>query len=147
MLHSVWGGDEGGRPGTPQLEHFGDLSELGGSGPEKMGKSPEGGGEWGNLRPVCLGVHGVDLHGDKDTGAALTPQTCSSRGPHLPSITQSLRPRPWDHPDSFPPLTTHIQSSGKPHSLLALLASLLFLECKHDPPPRAFAPVSSSARN
>lgn len=47
MLHSVWGGDEGGRPGTPQLEHFGDLSELGGSGPEKMGKSPEGGGGMG----------------------------------------------------------------------------------------------------
>ena len=29
MLHGVWGSDEEGRPGTPQLEHFGDLSELG----------------------------------------------------------------------------------------------------------------------
>lgn len=49
------------------------------------------------LRLVSLGVHGVDLHSGKGTGAEPSfphRQTCSSySGPHLPSITWLLRPQ------------------------------------------------------
>lgn len=61
MLHGIWGGDEEGRPGTPQLEHFGDLLELG-VGLRRWGGVQKG-GNGGTLRPVCLGLHGVDPAG------------------------------------------------------------------------------------
>lgn len=59
-----------------------------------MGRSPEGGGEWGNLRPVCLGVHAVDLHGDKDTGAALTPKPVLPEVPTSPASLSRSGPDP-----------------------------------------------------
>ena len=107
-----------------------------------MGRSPEGGwrGNGGTLRPVCLGVHGVDLQGDKDTGAALTPKpvpavvptspaslSCSGPDPESESVRIILTPFFISQPTSNP--------VANPHSLLALLASLLFLECKHDSTP------------
>lgn len=78
---------------------------------------------------------GWTLQGDKDLGAALTPR------PVPPAVPTSQHLSVAQAPDPGIILTPFFLSQPTsnpvaiPHSLLALLASLLFLECKRDSTP------------
>ena len=93
-----------------------------------MGRNTEGGwrGNGGTLRPVCLGVHGMDLQGDKDRGAALTPKPVPPVVPTSPASFSCSGPDPGIILTPFFLSQPTSNPVANPHSLLALLASLLF---------------------